>query len=298
MVELRLDPRLGARVAPSDVLQQAYVDCLTRYEHFFNRQGASFYVWLRLVVNQSLVDLHRRHLAAKMRDAGQEASPNWTAATSVSLARHLVAQMESPSQIVRKEEMLTQVQAALETLEPLDREILTLRHFEELGNNEVAELLGLAKAAASNRYVRALGRLRQALAKVPGFFLGRQSRLERLSQTRPAPVVVGRRPRVSANKRVSQVRFADLEKKGAEPAFQTRALEESGQDFLSSVGVISPRGHFKSGCAAGHGYATVINSQQGKFIPVQKMPCRFAAFAVNCEGIPFIRTLSLSGVPI
>ena len=66
--------------------------------------------------------------------------------------------------------MLSQVQTALETLDPLDREILTLRHFEELGNNEVAELLGLQKAAASNRYVRALGRLRQALSKVPGFF--------------------------------------------------------------------------------------------------------------------------------
>lgn len=170
MVELRLDPRLGARVAPSDVLQEAYVDCLSRYEHFFRREGASFYVWLRLIVNQSLVDLHRKHLAAKMRSAGQEANAGWTAATSVSLARHLVAQLETPSQIVGKEEMLSQVQAALETLDPLDREILTLRHFEELGNNEVAELLGLQKAAASNRYVRALGRLRQALAKVPGFF--------------------------------------------------------------------------------------------------------------------------------
>ena len=170
MVELRLDPRLDARVAPSDVLQEAYIDSLSRYEHFFRREGASFYVWLRLIVNQSLVDLHRRHLSAKMRSAGQEANAGWTAATSVSLARHLVAQLESPSQIVRKEEMLSQVQAALETLDPLDREILTLRHFEELGNNEVAELLGLQKAAASNRYVRALGRLRQALAKVPGFF--------------------------------------------------------------------------------------------------------------------------------
>ena len=170
MVELRLDPRLAARVAPSDVLQEAYIDSLSRYEHFFKREGASFYVWLRLIVNQSLVDLHRRHLAAKMRDAGHEASMPWAHATSVSLARHLVAQMESPSQIVRKEETLAQVQAALESLDPLDREILTLRHFEELGNNEVAELLGLQKSAASNRYVRALGRLREALAKVSGFF--------------------------------------------------------------------------------------------------------------------------------
>src|SRR3954470_14195307 len=101
MVDLRLDPRLGARVAPSDVLQEAYVDALTRYEHFFEREGMSFYVWLRLVVNQSLIDLHRRHLGTRMRDAGKEASLNWMHATSVSLARHLVAHMETPSQAMR-----------------------------------------------------------------------------------------------------------------------------------------------------------------------------------------------------
>ena len=172
MIELRLDPRLGPRVGTSDVLQEAYVDALKRYNHFFERTGVSFYVWLRLVVNQSLIDTHRRHLGAKMRTAEHEQPPtgHWAAATSVSLARHLVAQMPSPSQVMRQEETLAQVQAALESLEPLDREVLTLRHFEELGNNEVAELLGLQKAAASNRYVRALGRLRAALAKVPGFF--------------------------------------------------------------------------------------------------------------------------------
>ncbi len=170
MVDLRLDPRLSPRVAPSDVLQEAYVDALTRFEHFFDREGMSFYVWLRLVVNQSLVDMHRRHLGARMRDAAKEANVGWAHATSVSLARHLVAQMDTPSQVMRQDEALSQVQSALESLEPLDREILTLRHFEEMTNNEVAELLGLQKAAASNRYVRALGRLREVLAKVPGFF--------------------------------------------------------------------------------------------------------------------------------
>jgi RNA polymerase sigma-70 factor (ECF subfamily) len=170
MVELRLDPRVGTRVAPSDVLQEAFLDASARVEHFFRREGVSFYVWLRLIVNQSLIDLHRRHLEAKMRGAGREAAPAWTHATSVSLARHLVAQMNSPSQAASQEETLSQVQAALEGLDPLDREILTLRHFEELKNNEVAELLGLQKAAASNRYVRALERLRVALERIPGFF--------------------------------------------------------------------------------------------------------------------------------
>jgi RNA polymerase sigma-70 factor (ECF subfamily) len=89
---------------------------------------------------------------------------------SVSLARELIARMDSPSQVARQAETLEQVERAIDSLDPIDREILTLRHFEELGNDEVAELLGLAKAAASNRYVRALGRLRDALKDVPGFF--------------------------------------------------------------------------------------------------------------------------------
>jgi RNA polymerase sigma-70 factor (ECF subfamily) len=170
MVELRLDPRVGTRVAPSDILQDAYLDAAARTDHFFRREGVSFYVWLRLVVNQSLVNMHRRHLNAGKRGVDREAAPAWTPATSISLARQLVAQMQSPSEIISREETLSQVQVALEGLEHLDREILTLRHFEELSNNEVAELLGLQKAAASNRYIRALGRLRAALENIPGFF--------------------------------------------------------------------------------------------------------------------------------
>jgi RNA polymerase sigma-70 factor (ECF subfamily) len=170
MVELRLDPRLTARVSGSDVLQEAYVDALNRFEHYFKKPGASFYVWLRLIVSQRLIDLHRRHVGAQMRSAGQEQTPAGAAATSLSLARHLIAQMDSPSTVVRQGELLGHVQTALESMDEIDREILTLRHFEELTNNEVAELLGLEKAATSNRYVRALGRLRAALETVPGFF--------------------------------------------------------------------------------------------------------------------------------
>ncbi|HEX8916676.1 MAG TPA: sigma-70 family RNA polymerase sigma factor, partial [Humisphaera sp.] len=174
MVDLRIDPRLAARLSPSDVLQEAYVDALARHRHYFEKPGGSFYVWLRLIVQQRMIDLHRRHVEAKMRGADREqraaAAPAGAAATSLSLARHLVAQMQSPSQVVRHEETLAQVQAALDGLDDIDREILTLRHFEELSNNEVAQTLGLEKAAASNRYVRALTRLRQALATVPGFF--------------------------------------------------------------------------------------------------------------------------------
>jgi RNA polymerase sigma-70 factor (ECF subfamily) len=173
MVELRLDRRLGGRVAASDVLQEAYIDAAERWRHYFEKAGMSFYVWLRLIVNQSLVDVHRRHLGAKMRAAGMEvpvAGGAVSGCESACLAREFVARLESPSATVRQAELLGHAEAALEGMDPIDREILTLRHFEELTNNEVAELLGLAKAAASNRYVRALGRLKEALAEVPGFF--------------------------------------------------------------------------------------------------------------------------------
>lgn len=165
MVEFRLDRRLQGRVAPSDVLQEAYIAALQRFEHFFEKPGASFYVWLRLIANQSLIDLHRRHLAAKMRAAGQEIPVDgaWTHATSMSIAMQLVAALETPSQAAGRAELLARVEAALEEMDPIDREVLTMRHFEELGNSEVAEILGIAKSAASNRYVRALERLRGAL---------------------------------------------------------------------------------------------------------------------------------------
>jgi RNA polymerase sigma-70 factor (ECF subfamily) len=173
MVELRLSPALAGRVNASDVLQEAYIDAQQRYPHFFDKPDHSFYVWLRLVVNQSLVAVHRRHLGAKMRAAHAEISIDrqpLSGAMSVSLARELIAQIQSPSQVARHAEVLAQVEQAIESLDPIDREILTLRHFEELTNDEVAELLSLSKAAASNRYVRALGRLRDVLAKLPGFF--------------------------------------------------------------------------------------------------------------------------------
>jgi len=173
MVEFRLDRRLNGRVAASDILQEAYLSAADRIEHYFKKTGTSFYVWLRLIVNQSLVDVHRRHLGAKKRAADLEVSldPNPIShADSLCLARELVARLDSPSATVRQAEVLQQVEAALEALEPLDREILTLRHFEELSNNEVAEILGLQKAAASNRYVRALQRLRESLGAIPGFF--------------------------------------------------------------------------------------------------------------------------------
>ena len=72
MVQVRLDPRLAGRVAPSDVLQESYIDALKRFPHYFEKADQPFFGWLRLVVGQRLADVHREHLGAKKRDARQE----------------------------------------------------------------------------------------------------------------------------------------------------------------------------------------------------------------------------------
>ena len=173
MVDFRMDRRLQGRADASDVLQEAYIDALQRVRHYVDKPEMSFFVWLRQVTMQRLIDIHRRHLDAKMRDAKQEVlihRGDPSAASSTSMAAQLVGHLTSPSQRMMRAELADEVENALDSMEAIDREVLALRHFEELTNNEIAEVLGISKAAASNRYVRALSRLRGVLAKVSGFF--------------------------------------------------------------------------------------------------------------------------------
>ena len=165
MVRFRMDSQLTGRVDPDDVLQEAYLDIDRRLQSYPEDPAVPVFVWMRQITLQTLIDNHRRHLTAKGRSVRQEAArPNGGGVTSVSLAGMLVGQLTSPSQAMMREERMEQVRAALDGMEELDREVLALRHFEHLTNNEVADVLGLQKAAASNRYMRALGRLKQALS--------------------------------------------------------------------------------------------------------------------------------------
>lgn len=172
VVEFRLDPRLRRRVDADDVLQQAYLDAATRLEHYRGESPVAAFVWLRLVVLQTLADVHRTHLGTRMRDIGREVfldAGGRTDATSVSLARHLIGPLTSPSGAAVRAETVAQLEEALAKMDPMDREVLALRHFEELSNNEVAEALGIQAKAASIRYIRALRRLKNILADLPGF---------------------------------------------------------------------------------------------------------------------------------
>jgi RNA polymerase sigma-70 factor (ECF subfamily) len=172
MVRLRLDRRLQGRLDPSDVLQEAYLDFARRLPEYAREPSLPFYLWLRLLTGQRLIDLHRMHLGAKMRDAAQEVSLYRGAlpqASSASLAAQLLGRLTSASRAAMRAETQIRVQEALNRMDAMDREILTLRHFEMLTNDETATVLGIKKSAASNRYIRALKRLKEVLASTPGF---------------------------------------------------------------------------------------------------------------------------------
>jgi RNA polymerase sigma-70 factor, ECF subfamily len=171
MVRLRMDRRLQGRVDPADVVQDAYLAVRGKFPQYCTDSRLPFFLWLRLEVGQKLVDVHRFHLGAKMRDAGQEVSLQRGAlpqVTSLSLAEHLLGKLTPASHAAMRVELKLRVQEALNGMDPHDREVLILRHFEELSNAEAAQVLGIKPSAAVNRYVRALKRLKDVFQGMPG----------------------------------------------------------------------------------------------------------------------------------
>ncbi len=170
MVRLRLNRRLQGRVDPSDVLQEAFLEISKHFAEYVRAPTMPFFLWLRYITGQKLIAIHRHHLGAQMRDAGQEVSLYRGAlpqASSVSLANQLLGRLTSASAAAGRAELQIRVQEALNSMDPMDREVLALRHFEMLSNAETAEVLGLKKTAASNRYMRALERLKDILVGLP-----------------------------------------------------------------------------------------------------------------------------------
>ena len=168
MVEYRLDRRLCGRVDAADVLQEAYLEASRRINDYLADPTVSFFVWVTQITRQSLLMVHRRHLGQK-RDAGQDVPLHGrenTYGASLSLAEQLAARWTSPTQAAIREENLAKLRTAIDGMDQTDREILTLRHFKQLSNSEVSEILGLKKTAASNRYVRALKRLKEIMKVV------------------------------------------------------------------------------------------------------------------------------------
>jgi RNA polymerase sigma-70 factor (ECF subfamily) len=171
MVSLRLDRRLQGRIDPSDILQEANLQASLQLADYLKHPTMPFFLWLRLITGQRMVALHRHHLGTQARDAGREVSLYRGAlpgASSAALAAQLLGQETRPSEAAMRAELSIRLQEALNTMDPLDREVLVLRHFEQLSNREIAQVLAIRESAASKRYVRALERLKGILLSMPG----------------------------------------------------------------------------------------------------------------------------------
>lgn len=166
IVSFRMDRRLQGRIDAADVVQEAYIDATRRFAEFAEERAVPFFLWLRYLTFQKLAELHRHHLGVKARDVGREVSiykGPLPQATSAVLAAQLLGKQTSPSQAAAKAELKLKLEEKLNSLDEIDREVLALRHFEQLSNTEAAQVLGISDSAASNRYVRAVKRLKAVL---------------------------------------------------------------------------------------------------------------------------------------
>ncbi len=172
MVHLRLSRRLSGRVDDSDVVQEAFLEISRKLPEYARAPQMPLFLWLRHMTGLKLTEIHRRHLGTQLRDADREVSLHrggLPEADSVSLAAQLLGKLTTPSQAAIKAEQRIYVQEALNSMDPLDREVLALKHFEQLSTSEIAQVLGLSKAGAGSRYLRAIKRLREILERIPGF---------------------------------------------------------------------------------------------------------------------------------
>jgi RNA polymerase sigma-70 factor, ECF subfamily len=167
MVAFRMDQRLQGRVDPLDVVQEAYLEASEHRADYLRRPTMPFLLWLRGIAGNKLRELHRHHLGTQMRDAGREVSlfrGMMPEATSAALAAQLLGHATRPSEAAARAEAKALLQAALNAMDPIDREVLALRHFEQLTPAEAARVLGIKEKAAGMRYVRAIKRLKDILA--------------------------------------------------------------------------------------------------------------------------------------
>jgi RNA polymerase sigma-70 factor (ECF subfamily) len=171
MVALRLDSRIAGRVDPSDIIQDAQLEATRRLPEYLARPTMPFFLWLRLITGQKILELHRHHLGAQARDARRELSLQrepMPEATSAALAANLLGRRTDPPDAAIRAEMKFRLQEALNSLDEIDREVLTLRHFEHLTTTETALELGITEEAAKKRHIRAIRRLKTVLDSLPG----------------------------------------------------------------------------------------------------------------------------------
>lgn len=165
MISARMHPRLKGRLDASDVIQETYLEATRALDYYLGDPVLPVHLWLRKLAGQKLIQAHRRHLGAQKRDADREQPVigGVPAATSESMAIQLADRMGTPSRLAMQAEAQNQLRRALDEMSEIDREVLVMRHFEQLSGPETAEILGIGHDAVKKRYIRALERLRDTL---------------------------------------------------------------------------------------------------------------------------------------
>jgi RNA polymerase sigma-70 factor (ECF subfamily) len=167
-IRVHIDPRLAGRVDPSDVVQDVFLEAASRYADYQRQPTMPPFLWLRFLTIQRLALVHRTNFRVKARDIRREQRLAKPGSATASIAALLAGRGSSPSDAARREERRERVQRSLQEVDPIDREVLLLRHFEQLTNQETAQVLGLSETTASKRYIRALTRMKKLLAEATG----------------------------------------------------------------------------------------------------------------------------------
>ena len=166
LIGLRLDPAIARRLDASDIVQEVLLEASRRLEEYLRQPAMPFHLWLRHIAQDHIIDAHRRHRQARRRSVDREQPKRAALAdgSSVELVAQLIDRELTPATAAIRHEMAKRFEEVLTRLDEADREVILMRHFEQLSNQDVAAALGLTEAAASMRYLRALRRLRTLLA--------------------------------------------------------------------------------------------------------------------------------------
>src|SRR5947209_17657447 len=171
VIDLRLDPVLGRRVDASDIVQDVLIEANQRLTDYLKNPTMPFHLWLRHLAQDRIIDTHRRHRQAQRRSIDKEQPiqrPAWADQSSVQLVAQLIDTDQTPASAAIQQELQRRLTDALAQIGDDDREVILMRHHEQLSNQDVAEALGLTEAAASMRYLRALRKLRAVLVPDAG----------------------------------------------------------------------------------------------------------------------------------
>jgi RNA polymerase sigma-70 factor (ECF subfamily) len=166
MIDMRLDRAVAARVDASDIVQEVFLEASRRLPEYLRDSAMPFHLWLRHIARDHIIDAHRRHRQAQRRTVDRERPMKAAVAdhSSIELIAQFVDKELTPATAAIRREMETRFQQALGSLDEDDRDVILMRHFEQLSNQETATALSLTEAAASMRYLRAIRRLRASLA--------------------------------------------------------------------------------------------------------------------------------------